>query len=196
MSEVMKRNIGIGISDEAFERGSLPMTKSEVRAVILSRLCLQVDEIVYDIGSGTGSVSVEMGGQVSAGCVYAVEQKAEGIGLVTRNAERFGLSNIHPIEGRAPEALLALPAPDAAFIGGSEGSLRGILALLLEKNPKVRVVLTAVTMETVAEGTALMEEYGMEPELVLLQVSRGRRIGTRHMMTALNPIYVISGKRV
>ncbi len=192
----MKKRMRIGISDEEFIRGSLPMTKSEVRAMVMSRLSLAEDEIVYDIGSGTGSVSVEMALALPNGRVYAIEQKAEGGSLLAQNADKFAVENITFIQGRAPEAFAGLPAPDAVFIGGSSGSLQEMLEELLCKNPAVRVVLTALTIETVAEATDLMEKYEMEPEIISLSVSRSKKVGSRHLMLAQNPIYIISGRHI
>ena len=89
--------------DEWFIRGDIPMTKSEVRAVSISKLDLQKSSIVYDIGAGTGSVSVEAALQVTEGHVYAFEQKEEGCALIRANAEKAGVKNLTVVPGKAPE---------------------------------------------------------------------------------------------
>lgn len=181
-----------GIDDREFIRGAIPMTKSEVRAVVMSRMRLMEDDVVYDIGAGTGSVTCECALQVPKGRVYAIERKHEGVELIRENAHHFGLHNVHPILGHAPEGLVSLPNPDAAFIGGSGGKIKDIIQVLHSRNPQVRIVATAVTIESAGEMTAVMEELNMEPEILQIQASRAKKIGPRHMMMAENPIYIIS----
>lgn len=186
--------IGFGLPDTAFIRGNIPMTKSEVRAVALSKLRLCGQDIVYDIGSGTGSVAVEAALALDTGRVYAIEQKPEGCRLTQENARRLGVFNLTCIEGTAPDALQTLPAPDAAFIGGSAGRLREIIALLRDKNPNVRLVVTAVTLETIAEATGLFSELNLpNSEVVQIAVSRSEPLGRYHILAAQNPVYIISG---
>lgn len=182
-----------GIDDDAFIRGDVPMTKSEVRAVIMSRLSLAETDVVYDIGAGSGSVSVEMALAAPRGCVCAVEVNPQGIELIRRNAEKFGIRNIRPIEGRAPAALAHLPYPDAAFIGGTKGELRSILQVLKSRNPFIRIVLSAITLETAYEALSQMEILGMKPELIEIQTARAKKIGRSHMMTGMNPVFIITG---
>lgn len=181
-----------GIDDREFIRGSIPMTKSEVRAVVMSRMRLREEDTVYDIGAGTGSVTCECALQALKGRVYAIERKEEGIDLINQNAHHFGLHNIHAIPGTAPAALASLPNPDAAFIGGSGGKLRDIIQVLHSRNPDVRIVATAVTLESAGEITRELEELKMIPEILQIQASRAKKIGSRHMMMAENPIYIIS----
>lgn len=182
-----------GLDDDEFIRGNIPMTKSEVRAVILSRMALAEDDIVYDIGAGTGSVSVECGLAVPYGHVYSIEKKEEGIRLIRANAEKFGLANISPIHGEAPAALGHLPAPDAAFIGGSSGKMKDLIQTLHSRNPHVRIAATAITLETVMESVGVMEGIGMDPEITELQIAVSQKAGEKHMMIARNPVYLISG---
>ncbi|MBR5381969.1 MAG: precorrin-6y C5,15-methyltransferase (decarboxylating) subunit CbiE [Oscillospiraceae bacterium] len=187
-----------GLPDDAFERGEgkegvVPMTKSEVRAVCLSKLRLTADSVCWDIGAGTGSVSVEMALLAHEGHVWAIERREEAVELLRRNIERFSLENVTAAEGSAPEACRELPAPTHAFIGGTAGKLREIVSLLLEKNPNVRIVATAVSLESAAEITACMREFGFaETETVTLNVSRSRKAGRYHLMTALNPVTIFT----
>ena len=180
-----------GLPDEAFDRDKVPMTKEEVRGVCVSKLALGRGSVVYDVGSGSGSVSVECALVASRGKVYAIEQKESAIELTGRNAEKFGLINLEVVPGTAPEALVPLPAPTHAFIGGSSGNMREIVDLLLEKNPKVRIVATAVTLETLSELTELLKEFEIA-ECVELQVNRPRTVGRYHLFNAQNPVYIFT----
>lgn len=188
-----------GLPDAAFirnadERPVVPMTKSEVRAIVMSKLRILPDSVSWDIGAGTGSVSIEMALCSPKGMVYAIEKKPEACGLIRENAAAFGLKNIEVIEGSAPEALSELPSPTHAFIGGSSGNMREIIALLLEKNPRVRIVASAIALETVSELTVCMKEFGFT-ETVCLNVSKARAVGSYNLMTAQNPVYVFTMQR-
>ena len=180
-----------GLPDEAFERDETPMTKSEVRSVALSKLQLTENAIVYDIGSGSGSVSVEAALQSWRGRVYAVEMKDKAVALTRRNAEKFHLTNLDVICGKAPEALSELPAPTHAFIGGSTGNLDGILRRLLAKNPRVRIVATAVTLETIAELMEASKAFEF-CDIAEINVSKPRALGRYRLMTAQNPVYIFT----
>ena len=182
-----------GIPDEEFIRGDVPMTKAEVRAVSVAALDLPPDALVYDIGAGTGSVSVECALTAYAGHVWAIEKEADAAQLVRQNRMKFRTENLDVIEGIAPDALAELPAPTHAFIGGSSGNLCDIIAALLGKNPDVRIVLSAVTLETQAEAAACAAKFGFAVyETVSVSVARARKMGRYHMMTAQNPVSVIT----
>jgi precorrin-6Y C5,15-methyltransferase (decarboxylating) len=189
------RLVSCGFTDDSFIRGGIPMTKSEVRSVILSKLRLCDSDIVYDIGAGTGSVSVEAALLARNGSVYAFERASEGCRLIRENAEKFGAANITVILGEAPASFSGLPAPDAAFVGGSGGNLRDILENLLRMNPNIRLVVSAVTLETLSGVTALFAEIPVcHAEIVQLSVSRAKLMGASHLMTAQNPVFIISGE--
>ncbi len=182
-----------GLRDEAFIRGKVPMTKSEVRAVSLSRLELKRDSVVWDVGAGTGSVSVEAALQAVRGQVFAVEKNPEALALIEKNRERFGVPNLTIVEGWAPEALEALPAPTHLFIGGSSGNLKEIVRTALGKNPRVRVVLNAIALETVAEAMEVIRTFPVtDTQVSQVTAARGRRLGEHQLMTGLNPVYIIS----
>lgn len=180
------------MEDKHFIRGKIPMTKSEVRAVSLSKLGLSRDSVVYDIGAGTGSVAVEAALYACQGHVYAVEQKREGCELIRQNQEKFGAKNLTVIEGHAPEALKGLPAPDRVFVGGSGGELSRILDLVWEKNPQARVVANAIALETLTAAWEYLKHRGLEAEVVSIQVSKARKTGDYHLMIAQNPVYIIT----
>lgn len=184
-----------GIPDELFLRGDAPMTKAEARCVSLSKLGLRDGDTVYDVGAGTGSVSVEAALAIPGGRVFAIERDQAAVDLIKTNRRAFGARNIELVEGEAPEALSALPAPDAVFIGGSGGNLSDILRAVLLKNPRVRVVINAVTLETLEKSMALMQTMGFEEtDVIQLSVSRAKRAGASHMLLAQNPVFIISGR--
>lgn len=180
-----------GIPDEEFIRGKAPMTKEEVRSVSLSKLRLTEDSICYDVGAGTGSVSVEMALRADQGQVFAIEKKEEAAALLEENKQKFAVDNLEIIKGEAPQALENLPAPTHAFIGGSSGNLKEIVALLLGKNPQVRIVINCITLETISEALDVLKEYGFQQrEVVQLAASRSKEIGRYHLMMGENPIYI------
>lgn len=180
--------------DEWFIRGEIPMTKSEVRAVSISKLELCRDNIVYDIGAGTGSVSVEAALNVPEGHVYAFEQKEEGCALIQANAKKAGLTNLTVVPGKAPESLAGYPAPDRVFLGGSSGNMEEILDLVTELNPAVQLVINVIALESLSQAMEWFRKKGWEPEVVCMQVSRAAKRGPYHMMQAQNPIYVLTAQ--
>lgn len=180
------------MNDNAFIRGKVPMTKSEVRAISISKLSLSLDSILYDIGAGTGSVSVESAMQLPFGMVYAVEQKEEAIELIHKNREKFGVDNIEVVRGHAPDALVSLKTPTHAFLGGTSGEVEEILKLLLKKNPGIRIVMNVAALESLAQAMASLKRLSIEPEVVSVQIARAEKAGTYHLMKALNPVYILS----
>lgn len=182
-----------GLSDETFVRGRVPMTKEEIRILSLAKLRLTEDAVAYDVGAGTGSVAVEIGRLCTAGAVYAIEQNPEGISLIRENCRRQCVANVIPVEGTAPGAMEDLPVPTHAFIGGTAGSMREIVLMLLRKNPRVRIVINTVTLESLAEATALLRELEAgNADIVQISAARSRMLGRYHMMNALNPVCIIS----
>ena len=184
-----------GMADEVFLRDKVPMTKREVRNASLSHLQLSLNSVVYDIGSGTGSVSIEMALRAAQGKVYAIEKNPAAVALLQENKKKFAVDHLEIIEGTAPEALEALPVPTHAFIGGSAGNLKEILELLLRKNPNIRVVLNTVTVETLAEAASCFKKLAFEePEIVCLQASNAKKAGRSHLMIAQNPVYIFTAQ--
>ncbi|MBQ8687657.1 MAG: precorrin-6y C5,15-methyltransferase (decarboxylating) subunit CbiE [Ruminococcus sp.] len=183
-----------GISDARFIRGKVPMTKSEVRSTVISKLNIGRKDICWDIGCGTGSVSVEMALQCYDGHVFALDQNEEAVQLTKENSIRFGCDNIETISGTAPECLNELPAPDRIFIGGSSGRLPEILTVVFEKNPAACVVITAVSLETLGDAVSALEQYSHHtPDIVQLSVTRTRKAGNHTMLSAENPVFIIKG---
>ncbi len=187
------RRLTHGISDEAFvrDKSKIPMTKEEVRAVSICKLRLRDRAVVYDIGSGTGSVAVEIASLSDDIQVYAVEQKKEAVSLIEENKEKFCLQNLSVIEATAPEGLSALPTATHAFIGGSGGRLKEILTVLQQINPNMRVVINAVSMETICEIREILATYPIKnEEIVQLQANRVRPVGNYHLMQSENPVWI------
>lgn len=182
-----------GFPDAFFVRGNVPMTKREVRAGILSILAPEKDEILWDIGAGTGSVSVEMALQASMGRTYAVECNEEALTLIQQNREKLGAWNLHMVKGKAPEKLATLETPDAVFIGGSKGNMEPILSLIRTKNPKARLCISAICIETLYQAVRALEENGWQAEVTQISVSRSRPAGSLHLMAAQNPVFLIAG---
>ena len=191
--DAQKEYVTHGIPDTEFLREKVPMTKEEVRTVSLSKLHLEEDSVCYDVGAGTGSVSIEMASRAWNGKVYAIEKKALAVELLKKNREKFAVENLEIIEGTAPEALENLEPPTHAFIGGSSGKMETILRLLLEKNPSVRIVINCIALETVSETLQCLKTLPVkEEEILQISVSKGKSIGNYHMMMGENPIYIIS----
>lgn len=189
----MKKIITQGIKDSAFIRGEVPMTKEEVRIISISKLELTEDSILYDVGSGTGSIAVEAALLSPSLKVYAIETNPAAVELIKTNREKFGADNIEVTEGLAPEALEKLPAPTHAFIGGTKGNLKSILESLLGKNPKMRVVMNAVSLESISEMTDAIKSFNIDnDEVIQVSVSRASKIGSYHMMQANNPVFIFS----
>ena len=183
-----------GLPDEAFERGDVPMTKQEVRAAVLAKLAVRPEDILWDVGAGTGSVSVELALAAPRGRVYAVECRPEGCALIKANREKFRTRNLVLVEGLAPAALSDLPAPDAVFIGGSKGSLAAIVDAALDKNPDARICVSAIALETPSAAVAALTAKGRTVQVSQIAVSRARAVGGLHLMMAQNPIYLITGE--
>jgi precorrin-6Y C5,15-methyltransferase (decarboxylating) len=182
-----------GLPEEAFLRGKVPMTKEEIREISICKLRLHRNGVLYDIGSGTGSIAVECARLSECLQVYAIDKKREAVRLTEENRRQFNLTNITVIEGEAPEVFDGLPVPTHAFLGGSSGNMKSILEKLYEKNPRLHVVINAITLETISEVTALLSILPVEnAEIVQVQVSRANALGRYHLMQAENPVYIIS----
>lgn len=191
--EAVARQVSHGIADGEFLREKVPMTKEEVREASICKLRLKQDSVVYDIGSGTGSIAIEMAGLSDEIKVYALEQKPEAVALIQKNKEKFSRENLTIVEAKAPEKLKELPIASHAFIGGSGGNLKEILTELYEINPNMRIVINAVSMETICEIKECLEVCQMkDAEVVQMQVSRAKKAGSYHLMRAENPVWICS----
>lgn len=186
-----------GLPDELFVRGAVPMTKCEVRSVTISRLKLADDQIVWDIGAGTGSVSVEAALMIRNGVVYAVEHDPEAVALIEANKSRFGLDNLEVIQGKAPLVLHGLPRPDRIFIGGSGGRLPDILEFCHEVLPENgMLIINCATLETLQTAVHQLTVLGFaDMQSTGVAITHLLPSGTYHMFTGANPVYVVSGRK-
>ena len=184
-----------GIEDAAFVRGQVPMTKQEARAVILAKLAVRPADVIWDVGAGTGSVSVELALAAPRGETYAIESLPEACALIRHNRERFGAWNMTVVPGMAPEALRGLPAPDVVFVGGSRGRMEDILEAVWAVNPDARICVSAIALETLGRAAAALAEHGLETDIVQVGITRLQREKSLHLMKANNPIFLVSGRR-
>ncbi len=182
-----------GIEDEEFIRGDVPMTKKEIRMVVMNEARIEEDSVVLDVGAGTGSISIEAALGAPKGHVYAIERFEKATDLIRQNQEKFGVNNLTIIEAKAPEGMEDLPELDAVIIGGSAGGM-GTIMDEVTRLLKVggRLVVTAVTMET---GYTILKELKGRPytyEGFQMQVSRFRKAGPYHLLNPLSPIFIVT----
>lgn len=180
--------------DEEFIRAKVPMTKFDVRNASIARLNLEEDSVCYDVGSGTGSVSIEMAVIASKGRVYGIEKKEEAVALAEENKRKFMCDNFTIVPGLAPEAMEELPAPTHVFIGGSSGNMREIVASVCRKNPYARFVINCIALESMTQALDCSGEFALEGSVEISQITsaEGHKVGPYTMMKGENPIYVIA----
>lgn len=184
----------LGIADEDFIRGKVPMTKQEIRILTIAKARLSSEDVVYDIGAGTGALSVEAARQVMRGHVYALERHQEGVQLIRANAEKFQVHNLTVLETEAPAGIETLPYCDCVLIGGSGSRLRPILEAVDGKLRKGgRILLNCITIQTLSEAIDFFRAHsaGFRYETIQVQVNRLRQIGPYDMAQAQNPIYIL-----
>jgi cobalt-precorrin-6B (C15)-methyltransferase len=186
-----------GIPDRLLVKGDSPMTKSEVRALILAKLQLEAGQIMLDIGAGTGAVAIEAARLLPTGAVYAIEPLAERVQIIRENAANFGLANLFAVHGSAPEILNELPEADRIFIGGSGGRLVEILEAAAPKlRPGGRIVVSAVTLESLA---LTVERLSREPfvnfEALAVSLSHLHELNDYHIFKPENPVHLLAADR-
>lgn len=179
------------ISDFEFIRGDVPMTKKEIRTLSISELELDDNAIFYDIGAGTGSISVETALKIIDGKVYAIEQKEKAVNLIEQNKQKFGADNIEIIKGVAPKAFENLPIPTHAFIGGSSGKMRDIINDLFLLNKNIKVVLNVISLNTLSELMGIIKEKSLKYNISCINVANDKNIGNHVIMASQNPVYII-----
>ena len=181
------------LPDAAFERGAVPLTKEEIRAVALSKLRLTADAVCYDIGAGTGGMTMDIARYVPDGTVIAFERNEEACELIRANAARLSAGQVTVVQGSAPEILEGYETPTHAFIGGSGGRLHEIVELLLKKNPCMRIVIDAITLETVGEANELLKTLPVKDvDIVSVTVAKAKTAGAYHLMESMNPVYIFA----
>jgi len=185
----------LGIDDDAFIRNNVPMTKQEIRILSLVKARIKPDAVIYDIGAGTGSLSVEAARLAPQGTVYALERNAEGVGLIRANAANFAVPNVKVIETEAPAGIERLPDVDTVLIGGSGSKLEGILDAVTPKlKPDGRIVLNCITVQTLMQCIDYMRGHSDSYvyEAIQVQVTRLQQLGPYDMAKAANPIYIVT----
>ena len=187
--------LAIGINDEEFIRGEAPMTKQEIRILSLAKARIHPQAVVFDIGSGTGSIAIEAARLAPEGHVYALERTAEGAELIHRNADKFNVHNISIMETEAPDGMEHLPMADAVFIGGSGGHLLDILASSEVKlHTGGRIVVNCITAQSLSQCIDYMRGHKRlySYEAIQVQVTRMLQVGDYDMAKALNPVYIVT----
>ena len=186
----------IGLPDSSFlsfrDRPSL-ITKKEIRLSVLGELSLQPNQIVWDVGAGTGSVSIEIARLCSDSKIFAIEKTSMGSNLITKNSQRFAVNNITSINGKAPSILLDLPNPDRIFIGGSGGNISDILHTCSQKlNDQGLIVMAFATIEYQIQAINWLSQNNWQYRLLQLQISRSTPISHLTRFTPLNPVTIIT----
>lgn len=189
-----------GIPDEDFERTEkVPITKEEVRVIQLSKARLKPGQTVYDIGCGSGSISIEAALQIeSSGKVLAIDHDQNAIELTKKNMKKFGVTNISVILGNAKEKILELEEADVIFIGGTGGDTKEIVKLS-ENKLKLggRIVIGIILIETLYSVLQILDKLQFESvDITQVTISKSRKTSTGTMMLARNPVTIISATKV
>ena len=188
-----------GIADEEFIRDKVPMTKEEIRILTMCKAKIRPDNIIWDIGAGTGSLSIEAALLAPQGEVYAIEKKDLAVDLLHQNIAKFKLEDkVKVIDTEAPKGLDELPNCDVVFIGGSGKHMFEILDIIDSKlNEGGRIIVNAVTIQTISEITTYMKQKeSYTYEAIQVQVNRLRQIGSYDMFNAQNPVYIVTCKKL
>ena len=184
-----------GWPDGTFVRAEgVPMTKQAVRAQVLAQLAVRPGETVWDVGAGTGSVSVELAYANGGAPVCAVECLPAACAVLEENRRRLGGWNVRVVQGSAPQALAGLPAPDAVFLGGTGGELGPILDAVWAANPAARVCLTAIALETLAAALEAFAARGRKADAVQIAAAHAGGPGRLHLLRAENPVFILTAK--
>ncbi|MDO4301178.1 MAG: precorrin-6y C5,15-methyltransferase (decarboxylating) subunit CbiE [Clostridia bacterium] len=194
LAENMKaENVSMGcISDDKFVRGNVPMTKSEVRALSIAKLELKENSVLFDVGAGTGSISIESGMKLIDGEVYAIDYDSEAIELINKNKQKFAADNVKIIKGRAPQAMNGLPAPTHIFIGGSSGNMSEIINWGITKNPDVKIVVNVIALNTLSEVINIINCNNIKAEIISINIAKDKILGNYRLMMGQNPVYIIT----
>ncbi|MHB8172656.1 MAG: precorrin-6Y C5,15-methyltransferase (decarboxylating) subunit CbiT [Thermincolia bacterium] len=187
-----------GIPDSWFTRDQVPMTKEEIRVITLAKLRPQAGSVIWDVGAGTGSLSIEAALCAPKGHVFAIERNPAGVQLIKENQEKFGVANITVVDGSAPQALIDLPKPDRVMVGGSGGSFKIILehidGVIV---PRGRVVINAILLDTLSEALNYFQarqDYNLE--IIQVGVTRVEQVRHLHMLQGQNPVFIITAEKV
>jgi precorrin-6Y C5,15-methyltransferase (decarboxylating) len=194
-----ERGEWLGIPDQMLRyrtrRGEL-VTRREIRLLSLCYLELRSHDVFWDVGAGSGSVSIEAACFNPSIKIFAVEKDEEAYQNLEANIRTFGASSIHPITGIAPDAFGNLPDPDAVFIGGSGGRLEAILAAALERlKPGGRLVINCITLDNLARGWNWLRDHGAQPQATSVQLAHSRPLGDLHCLEPDKPLFILQARK-
>jgi precorrin-6Y C5,15-methyltransferase (decarboxylating) len=185
----------LGLREEEMAHSGGLITKDEVRAVTVHALRLPEEGVFWDIGAGSGAVSIEAARLCPGLQVFAVEKDERQVALIRQNRSLFGLPTLTVVDGEAPRALASLPAPDRVFIGGSGGNLRGIVDVVQGRMESGIVIVNAATLETLHDACEGLEKAGYALRISEVSVARAKPLGAGRHMAAQNPVFVITGEK-
>ncbi len=191
---IQRTDIVFGLKEDEITHSKGLITKDEVRAVVIHKLRLPQKGVLWDIGAGSGSVSIEAARVCPGLKVFAVEKEREQINYIRENKERLNAPNIEIVEGEAPDVLNGLPLPERVFIGGSGKRLKEIMDYAIKTKVKL-IVVNASTIETMTDAIQCFENHGFNVAISEISVSRAKTIAGKKHMGALNPIFIITGER-
>ena len=189
--------INIGIEDDKFIRGKVPMTKQEIRILTLAKAKITESDFVVDVGAGTGSLSIEAARIAARGYVFAIDKNPEAVEIITQNAEKFSVDNLVIIHAEAPKGLKNVPRIDVALIGGTGGQISEILDTV-DAKLKIggRIILNCVTVQTLANGLSWFKTHGgYKYDAIQVQINRLQNVGSYDMAKALNPVHIVTAKK-
>ena len=187
----------IGIDDEKFIRGKVPMTKQEIRILTLAKAKIGEKDFVVDVGAGTGSLSIESAKIASSGYVFAIEKNSEAVELISQNAEKFEVDNIIIINAEAPEGLRQISRIDVALVGGSGGRIVEILNTL-DAKLKIggRIVLNFITVQSLAACLDWLKNHcNYTYDAMQVQINRLEMVGNCSMYKSLNPVHIVTAEK-
>lgn len=181
--------------DEDYIRGKAPMTKEHVRNLSVDALSVSPCDVVWDVGAGSGGVTCALALKANESTVYAVEMKEDALDVLNANVKSLKTYNVEIVPGRAPDALVNLPAPTKVFLGGTTGSLEEILDVVLAKNSKATIVANAITLETIGSIIEVFKNKKLRTEIISATIAKSKKLGNYNMMMGENPIYIVKGER-
>jgi precorrin-6Y C5,15-methyltransferase (decarboxylating) len=168
------------------------ITKREFRLLALGYLALHPDDVLWDIGAGSGSISLEAARLSASLEIFALERSASALAHIEHNVQQFALANVHPVLGEAPEAFTLLPDPDAVFIGGSGGRLADIVPVVVQRlRPAGRIVMHCITLENFASGWELLRQQPLQADTTVVQLSHAKPLGAWHRLEPESPIFIL-----
>jgi precorrin-6Y C5,15-methyltransferase (decarboxylating) len=189
-------SLRIGIPDKEFIRGEAPMTKAEIRVQVLAKAQISLYDTILDVGSGTGSISIEAAAIANEGMVYAIENNYEAQQLIRANMRKFAVPNLKLVSGTAPEVFSRIPPVNVCIINGTQGRLKEVL----EEAPLVqggRIVMTAISLEKASRGLEILKSLDFEDiEVVSLQAVRWPEVNGFHIAQAINQVFILSARKV